>query len=782
MRLKINSQWLRLAMLVCIFYAVGAQAQTPPIVVDKAFAERAIGLDLDVFEDKSAQRTLADIRSPALAQQFTAHTKASPSFGFTNSAYWLRFAVQDQRSPIEQLQAGDLLLTLNFGLIDKLDLWCFDTAGKQQLHQRAGDHVPPKDWPLATVEPTFVLPPSVASCWMRVQSGSSLQMPLLLRTRAVYNSTHLNSSIFQALYYGALLVMIAYNGLVAVATRSWAYGTYTIFLFSFGLFQASFSGLGYSLLWPGAIGWADSALLLFLAAPGIFSTTFALILLEVKQVSKRLWKLGIFVIVAMSTAVLFIPFAPYATVIRVLYAFVPFWAIFLIASGVVLSWRGFRVAQIFLAAWIVFILAGLIVIGRGLGVLPINSFTLNALQIGSALEFVLLSFSLSERIKTWQKKLLFAEQKIVEDLRNSEHVLEQKVEKRTAELSQTNAALTEAKQAAEKALEELKTTQAQLVQSEKLASLGVLVDNVAHELNSPIGAVKSSGQTITESLGEALAHMPKIFELLEAMPRGLFTQLVSQPHRPQQALSSREERTQVRALALQLQEAGVQHSAEAKARMLMRFQAQDRALEYLPLLTHPHSDFILQTANTIASIVHGASNINNAVERVTRIVYALKAFSAADNSAAMMPSSLQDGLEKALQLYKNRLQNGVQLVTRFDAIAMVRCLPDDLIQVWSHLLLNALLAMKVDGVLSLSIRQEGDFALVSVADTGRGITDEIKDKIFEPFFTTRTSGEGSGLGLAIVKKIIDKHRGRIEVQTQAEGGTCFTVYLPFGVP
>ena len=204
MRLKINSQWLRLALLACTFFALSAQAQTPPIVVDNAFTERAIGLDLDVFEDKSAQHTLADVRSPALAQQFTAYTKASPSFGFTNSAYWLRFGVQDQRSPIKQLQAGDLLLTLNFGLIDKLDLWCFDAAGKQQLHQRAGDHVPPKDWPLATVEPTFVLPPSVAGCWLRVQSGSSLQMPLLLRTRAVYNSTHLSSSIFQALYYGAL--------------------------------------------------------------------------------------------------------------------------------------------------------------------------------------------------------------------------------------------------------------------------------------------------------------------------------------------------------------------------------------------------------------------------------------------------------------------------------------------------------------------------------------------------------------------------------------------------
>jgi two-component system NtrC family sensor kinase len=202
--------------------------------------------------------------------------------------------------------------------------------------------------------------------------------------------------------------------------------------------------------------------------------------------------------------------------------------------------------------------------------------------------------------------------------------------------------------------------------------------------------------------------------------------------------------------------------------------------EYLPLFTLPQSDFILHTANSIATIVHGTGNINTAVERVTRIVYALKAFSAADNSGAMMLSPLQPSVEKALHLYQSRIHQGIELVCQFESIGMVRCLPDDLVQVWSHLILNALQAMKINGTLTINIRAESGFAVVSVTDTGSGIADDAQNRIFEPFFTTRTSGEGSGLGLAIVKKVIDKHQGRIEVQSNLGVGTTLRVYLPLG--
>jgi signal transduction histidine kinase len=782
---NIVAVWMLWLLMLGSVLAQGSpnyRAESIPVVVDDAFVERIMGLSVDILEDPTTRLGIDEVRSESYANKFVASQKSSTSFGFTSSAYWLRFALHDQRSPEMQASSGNLLLTLGFGQLDFLDLWCFDANTNPVLHQRSGDHVPQKYWPKESVEPTFQIPPVAQKCWLRVQSGSSLQLPMSLRTQEAFTSARLTTSIFQALYFGALIVMIAYNGLVAVATRSWAYGTYTLFLLSFGLFQASFNGLGYAILWPGAVGWADSALLLTLGMTGLFSIIFAMILLELRPHYPRFWMFGIVVIVVMLATMLAIPFVPYAVLIRIMYATVPFWAVFLIGSGILQSLQGMRVAQIFLAAWFVFIFAGVVIISRGLGLLPLNVFTMNALQIGSAIEFVMLSFALSERIKTWQKKLLQAEQEMVENLRNSEQLLEQKVIKRTAELSHSNAALNEAKLAAEQALDELKTTQAQLVQSEKMASLGLLVDNVAHELNSPIGAVKSSGQTIADALQEALVNMPQLFEQLETQPRGLFTQLVGQAHTALHPLSSREERLQVKALAKQLQALGVTEATEAKARMLIKFQAQDQVTQYLPLLLHPHSDFILQTANTLSNIVQGTNNINLAVGRVSRIVYALKAFSGGDNSSLMMLSPLAPTLESALQGYKNSMQLGVTLVCEWDPIEPMLCLPDDLHQAWSNLTLNALQAMKMQGTLTVSLHRVGHEAVVSFQDTGPGISQEVQEKMFEPFFTTRTSGEGSGLGLAIVKKIIDKHQGRIQVQSAPGVGTTIVVFLPYATP
>ncbi len=144
-----------------------------------------------------------------------------------------------------------------------------------------------------------------------------------------------------------------------------------------------------------------------------------------------------------------------------------------------------------------------------------------------------------------------------------------------------------------------------------------------------------------------------------------------------------------------------------------------------------------------------------------------------------MLSPLSDGIDNALQSYMSAIKLGIDLQTQFDFVEPLRCLPDDLIQVWSHLILNALQAMKMHGVLKVSLRRVANEAVVSFSDTGQGISAEVQEKMFDPFFTTRTSGEGSGLGLAIVKKIIDKHQGRIHVESEVGVGSTISVYLPY---
>ena len=335
----------------------------------------------------------------------------------------------------------------------------------------------------------------------------------------------------------------------------------------------------------------------------------------------------------------------------------------------------------------------------------------------------------------------------------------------------------EAKQSANKALIDLQAAQSQLVQSEKMASLGQLVANVAHEINTPIGAVKSSGMSIADSLDDTLANMTRLFAILNPQERDLFNQLMSQAKGHLEPLSAKEERAMGQELANKLQAVNVE-GALRKARLIIRFRAQSTALDYLPLLNHAESDFILSTAANIADIINNTANINRAVEKVSRIVFALKEFSGADKTGEMFHTHMYRSMEQVLSTYQLQLQD-IEVVRRYEDMPPVMCDPEEIKQVWTHLILNALHAMAYKGAIMIGMRCVDNYAVIKISDFGTGIPAEHLDKIFDAFFTTRSTGEGSGMGLAIVKKILDKHKGRIEVESKVGFGTMFSVYLPY---
>ncbi|MBK7001165.1 MAG: PAS domain S-box protein [Rhodoferax sp.] len=341
------------------------------------------------------------------------------------------------------------------------------------------------------------------------------------------------------------------------------------------------------------------------------------------------------------------------------------------------------------------------------------------------------------------------------------------------ELKQSHAQL-------EATLSDLRATQAQLIQTEKMASLGQLVASVAHEINTPIGAIKSSGQSIADALDAMLEKMPTLFELLDQDQRSLFKQLIGHTRVQTEVLSSREERALIRATTQQLEAAGVV-DARHKATGLVQLHAHAHAANYLPLLQHPHSAFILDATNSVAAVIHSAANINTAVERVSKMVFALKSFSRVDSDGEeeRILAHLREGLDTVLTIYQNQIKHGATLVQNYEDMAPLYCYPDALNQVWTNLIHNALQAMKQQhGTLTVGIRRQGDEAVVSIGDTGCGIPDAIRSRIFDPFFTTKPAGEGSGIGLDIARKIVDKHKGRIEVQSEVGVGTTFSVYLP----
>ena len=228
----------------------------------------------------------------------------------------------------------------------------------------------------------------------------------------------------------------------------------------------------------------------------------------------------------------------------------------------------------------------------------------------------------------------------------------------------------------------------------------------------------------------------------------------------------------------------------------------------LPLLRLPDSQRLLETSYKLSSIKRGITTIEVASERASKVMFALKNYSRYDNTNKPVTVNILDGIETTLTLYHHQIKRGVEIKRQYETLPLVQCYADELAQVWTNLIHNALQAMSHSGTLTiaarvLSFENQADDGLeannqierpageeiqsaipqscqvvqISITDTGTGIPDEIQRRIFEPFFTTKAAGEGSGLGLDIVQKIIHKHDGDITVTSQP-GQTTFTVTLP----
>lgn len=353
------------------------------------------------------------------------------------------------------------------------------------------------------------------------------------------------------------------------------------------------------------------------------------------------------------------------------------------------------------------------------------------------------------------------------ELRSSEHQLkglnenlESIVTERTQELRAT--------------LTDLETTQAQLIQSEKMASLGQLVSGVAHEINTPIGAIKASATNMADILPVIIKQLPSF--RFDDKHQVLLAHILEDVLLNDQILTSKEERIKRKELMRQLEDLGIT-DAEEISRKLVEVGVIDRIEKYLPLFDAQESHAILDVVYSLGQLKVNLDNINIAAEKTKKIVFALKNYSYVQNQEAKTMTNVKDSIEIILTLYHNQIKYGIEIVRNYEDIPDVPTYPDELGQIWTNLIHNAIQAMNYHGTLQIDILDQPENIVVNITDSGPGIPPEIQGKIFDAFFTTKAQGEGSGLGLDICRKIVQKHDGKISFQS-IPGKTTFTVTLP----
>ena len=340
---------------------------------------------------------------------------------------------------------------------------------------------------------------------------------------------------------------------------------------------------------------------------------------------------------------------------------------------------------------------------------------------------VLLSIALGDRINQFKRETAKAREEKLRISRLNEQIVVEQNQQLELRVSERTEALEEKNNSLQSALEELRVAQDQLVQSEKLASIGQLTAGIAHELNNPINFVSSSAQSLRRDFEDLATVMDRVSSL----------------------------------------DSDDQELAERIAALHEEMKRLDVA-------------FTLQEVEELLS------GIEDGAQRTAEIVKGLRIFSRMDGDA-MTQANLNDLLESTLVILRSSLRDEVALVVELSPeLDAIECQPGKLNQVFMNLINNAAQATKdlpkADRSVRIRTRQvlaDGvSMVQVSIEDNGVGMTEETKAQMFDPFFTTKDVGEGTGLGLSIVKGILDDHKATLTIESELGQGSTFLMSFP----
>lgn len=706
-----------LLILCCLIQNIGAFAQkTDTLVIhdnESKYLTNRYFLELEDPHNKIPARDIINNRN------FHLQSEQFPRLEYTKPITWLKFTIRNES------RQSTVPITISKSVIDEFDIYYVDSDKAVPKHLSSKD--PENNANLLTQSITLVdaplAPDSSITLYARVKSNATTVIPIQINSADLFITQRGIENLINGAIMGMFAIMALYNLMLFVIVGDKNYLYYSIYIVFLGVSQGLKLGFGNNLF-------ADNLkLLLNYITPltricfGYSLLWFAGNFLRFKQnVKKPFYKFYQFLYV-LYTLPLLATLYGYSHIAYNLITFALFVSsltlIFLVS---ILYTKGFNPAKFFIMGWGLFLIAILLSISLNYGLVPYNYFTANITVYSALTELILFSVALADQINFYRRQNTESQLAALAIAKENERLiteqnifLENKVKDRTQELIDTNQSLSVT-------IDNLKSAQIQLVETEKMASLGLLTAGVAHEINNPINFVSANVSPLRLDMDELNQLLMK------------FEAAANNPHKPE---------------------------------LLDDANKFKQKIDYGSL------------KEEISSLLNG---IEDGASRTAEIVQSLRTFSRIDEPA-LTPTNINTAILNTLVVLRSAIPYYIEIKPILSNLEPLNCYTGKINQALLNLINNAIQAIEAkkkhhNESITIYTHDFSDHITIEIMDTGIGMSAEVRQRIFEPFFTTKNVGEGTGLGLSIVFGIIEKHNGTIQVQSSPNIGSKFTVTLP----
>lgn len=700
---------------LCLAVAL-PRASAQVLIHDNAHATANFGRELEVLTCPQGSLNIETVQT---VQGFQKADVPNLNLGITDNDHWVRMRVKNESAN------SDLFIDLKQPGLDFVEFYFPTPQGYQCT---AVSDVTPLDQRILESQ-NYVFPLAIGqneekTYYFKLHSGDHLMFPAVIGTREQILSSNNARDIIFGLFAGIMIALFLYSLVIFFNTKESIYGIYVIYVFIMFLNQTNVMGYSARFLWPNHLEYERVMVYWLIPLSGIIGQVFIMKFVKMNEYARWMkWPMYVSMTIY-SVAIVCGTIGEYTIAYNIIEINGSNIAVYIIAISFYMWRKGNKQAGNLLLAWSLFLIGLILFILKDLSVLPYNDFTMNTLTIGTAAQGVLLSFGLANKINQFKREKELSQERMITVMQENQMLIEEQnirlekmVTDRTQDLERANSDLNQT-------LRNLQLAQKQLLESEKLASLGQMTAGIAHEINNPINFVSSNIAPLRRDVTDILAMLDEY----------------------------------------------------ASTDDLEKFK------DKLPDLKRKYKELDIDyLKKEIDMLLNG---IEEGSRRTAEIVRGLRIFSRMDRDT-LVTASVNECIASTLVVMKSMTKGEVTIEKDIaENLPTIDCYPGKLNQVFMNIISNAVQATRLPGRTAadrkISIRTYHDETnvYVRIADNGLGMSDEVRAKIFDPFFTTKPVGEGTGLGLSIALGIINEHKGSVEVLSAPDEGTEFLITLP----